>query len=75
MLVDNDANKTNKDLVPTNITITNFTGEATDTWGILPLAVSLGTKTITISFFVVDTTSTYNTLLGRDWIHDSKCIP
>ncbi|CAL2258545.1 unnamed protein product [Prunus armeniaca] len=29
-----------------------------------------------IAFFVVDTTfTTYNTLLGRDWIHQSLCVP
>ncbi|CAL2240286.1 unnamed protein product [Prunus armeniaca] len=36
----------------------------------------VGTKELKIAYFVVDTTSTtYNALLGRDWIHQSLCIP
>ena len=27
------------------------------------------------AFFVVETTTTYNALLGRDWIHPNFCIP
>ncbi|CAL9020229.1 unnamed protein product [Prunus brigantina] len=37
---------------------------------------SFGSKKLKIAFFVVDTTSTtYNALLGRDWIHQSLCVP
>ncbi|CAL8167852.1 unnamed protein product [Prunus armeniaca] len=56
--------RTENDLIPTRLTVTNFTG------GII------GTKELKIAFFVVDTTSTtYNALLGRDWIHQSLCVP
>ncbi|KAI5327999.1 hypothetical protein L3X38_027395 [Prunus dulcis] len=38
--------------------------------------VIVGTKELKIAFFVVDTTSTtYNALLNRDWIHQSLCVP
>lgn len=35
----------------------------------------MGSKTTLSAFFVVDASSTYNALLGRDWIHSSWCAP
>ncbi|CAL8175037.1 unnamed protein product [Prunus armeniaca] len=56
--------------------VTNFAGGATKTHGTLDVDVIVGTKKLKIAFFVVDTTSTtYNALLGRDWIHQSLCVP
>ncbi|CAL2277540.1 unnamed protein product [Prunus armeniaca] len=56
--------------------VTNFAGGATMTHGILDVNVIVGTKELKIAFFVVDTTSTtYNALLGRDWIQQSLCVP
>ncbi|CAL8135262.1 unnamed protein product [Prunus armeniaca] len=62
--------KTEKDLIPTCLIVTNFARGITKTHGILDLDVKVGTKKLKIAFFVVDITSTtYNALLGRDWIH------
>ncbi|CAL2277256.1 unnamed protein product [Prunus armeniaca] len=68
--------RTEKDLIPTHLTITNFVRGITKTHGILDVDVVVGTKELKIAFFVVDTTSTtYNALLGMDWIHQSLCVP
>ncbi|KAM1116035.1 hypothetical protein ACFX19_006705 [Malus domestica] len=64
-----------EDLIPTNLTISSFSGAITKTHGILPLEVDLGSKQTMLAFFVVDCTSTYGALLGRDWIHQSLAIP
>ena len=58
-----------EDLIPTDLTVSSFSGAITRTHGILPLEVNLGSKQIMLAFFVVDNTSTYGALLGRDWIH------
>ncbi|CAL8111839.1 unnamed protein product [Prunus armeniaca] len=72
----NKMGRTEKDLIPTRLTVTNFAGGITKTRGILDVDVIVGTKDLKIAFFVVDTTSTtYNVLLGRDWIHQSLCVP
>ncbi|KAM2288391.1 hypothetical protein ACFXTI_029272 [Malus domestica] len=63
------------DLIPTDLTVSSFSGAITKTHGILPLEVDLGSKQIMLAFFVVDCTSTYGALLGRDWIHQSLAIP
>ncbi|CAL8105371.1 unnamed protein product [Prunus armeniaca] len=68
--------RTEKDLIPTRLTVTNCAGGITKTHGILDVDVIFGSKKLKIAFFVVDTTSTtYNSLLGRDWIHQSLCVP
>ncbi|BBN68382.1 hypothetical protein Prudu_404S000100 [Prunus dulcis] len=44
--------------------------------GILDVECHSRKQRVKIAFFVIDTTSTtYNALLGRDWIHQSLCIP
>ncbi|KAM1849006.1 hypothetical protein ACFX14_013072 [Malus domestica] len=57
------------DLIPTDLIVSSFSGAITRTCGILPLEVDLGSKQIMLAFFVVNSTSTYEALLGRDWIH------
>ncbi|KAM2156827.1 hypothetical protein ACFX1R_042470 [Malus domestica] len=64
-----------EDLIPTDLTVSSFSGAITKTYRILPLEVDLGSKQIMLTFFVVDCTSTYGALLGRDWIHQSLAIP
>ncbi|KAM2796752.1 hypothetical protein COP1_007847 [Malus domestica] len=64
-----------KDLIPTDLTISSLSGAITKTHKILPLEVDLRSKQIMLAFFVVDCTSTYGALLGRDWIHQSLAIP
>ncbi|KAM2141395.1 hypothetical protein ACFX1Q_007676 [Malus domestica] len=63
------------DLIPTDLTVSSFSGTITKTHGILPLEVDLGSKQVMLAFFVVDSTSTYIALLGRDWIHQSLSMP
>ncbi|CAL2246210.1 unnamed protein product [Prunus armeniaca] len=68
--------RTEKDLITTHLTVTNFAGGISKIHGILDVDVIVGTKELKIAFFVVHTTSTiYNALLGRDWIHQSLYVP
>ncbi|KAM2784232.1 hypothetical protein COP1_013638 [Malus domestica] len=64
-----------EDLSHTDLTISSFFRAITRTHGILPLEVDLGSKKIMLAFFVVDSSSTYGALLGRDWIHQILFVP
>ncbi|KAM1779000.1 hypothetical protein ACFX12_040427 [Malus domestica] len=64
-----------KDLISTDLTISSFSGAITRTHGILPMEVDLGSKKIMLAFFIVDSTSTYGALLGKDWIHQNLFVP
>ncbi|KAL2525140.1 Uncharacterized protein Adt_10194 [Abeliophyllum distichum] len=41
----------------------------------MPLDITVETITKTTIFFVIDGPTSYNILLGRDWIHGNRCIP
>jgi hypothetical protein len=62
-------------LIKTNITLSNFNGQTSEAQGVFSADLTVGNKTIPTSFFIVNSWSTYNILLGRDWIHANCCIP
>jgi hypothetical protein len=64
-----------EDLIKTNIMLSDFNGQASEAQGILNVDLTVGSKTIPTSFFIVNSKSTYTVLLRRDWIHANCCIP
>ncbi|CAL2272386.1 unnamed protein product [Prunus armeniaca] len=67
--------KSKSDLIPTELTVSNFTGTITATHGILIAEFEVGLKNLLVSYLVVDSTSSYHALMDRDWIHQSMSIP
>jgi hypothetical protein len=59
----------------TNMMLSGFLGEASDAKGIIFEELTVGSKTVLTTFFVVDVKGKYNILLGRDWIHANGCVP
>lgn len=55
--------------------MSSFVGDKSQTKGVLPLDVSIAGRNHMTAFFVVDSKTEYNALLGRDWIHQTGCIP
>jgi hypothetical protein len=64
-----------EDLIKTDITLSDFNGQASEAQGILNMDLTVGSKTVPTSLFIISSKSTYTILLGRDWIHDNCCIP
>jgi hypothetical protein len=58
----------------TNTSLSAFTGGVTETKGVISAELTIGSKTLTTAFFVVDVGGRYNLLLGRDWIHANGCV-
>ncbi|KAM2660811.1 hypothetical protein EV2_023189 [Malus domestica] len=67
--------RSNDELIPFGITISSFVGDKSQTKGVLPLAVNITGRNHMTAFFIVDSKTEYNALLGRDWIHQTSCIP
>jgi hypothetical protein len=65
----------NEDLIKTNVTLSDFNGQASEAQGILNMDLTVGSKTILTSFFIISNKSTDTVLLRRDWIHANCCIP
>jgi hypothetical protein len=59
----------------TNMTLSGFSGEASDTKGIISKELMVDSKMILTAFFMVDVKGKYKVLLGRDWIHVNGCVP
>jgi hypothetical protein len=64
-----------KDFIKTNVTLSDFNGQASEAQGVLNVDLTVGSKTVPTSFFIVSSKSTYTILLRRDWIHANCCIP
>jgi hypothetical protein len=62
-------------LIKTNIALSDFNGQASEVQGVLNMDLTMGSKTIPTSFFIINNKSTYTVLLGRDWIHVNCYIP
>jgi hypothetical protein len=67
--------RSTEDLNNTNITLSDFNGQASEAQGVPNVDLTMGSKTVPTSFFIVNSKSTYTVLLGRDWIHANCCIP
>jgi hypothetical protein len=63
------------DLIKTNVALSDFNGQASEAQGILNVDLTVGSKTVPTSFFIVNSKSTYTVPLRRDWIHANCCIP
>jgi hypothetical protein len=64
-----------EDLIKANIMLSDFNGQASEAQGVLNVDLTVGSKTVPTSFFIVSSKCTYTVLLGRDWIHANCCIP
>ena len=64
-----------EDLISTNIVLNDFNDNPSPARGVLNVELTIGKKTITTAFFIVDSQGPYSALLGRDWIHANCCMP
>jgi hypothetical protein len=64
-----------EDLLETDMMLKDFGGNASKTREAVNIELTIGSKTLPITFFVFDGKGTYSLLLGHDWIHANYCIP
>ena len=62
------------DLIKIEMSVSAFIREFSETLGILPIDITLGSKTSLSTFFVINSTANYNAFLGRNWIHANWCV-
>jgi predicted aspartyl protease len=58
--------RSTKDLIKTNVMLSDFNGQASEAQGVLNVDLTMGSKTVPTSFFIVSSKSAYTVLLGRD---------
>ena len=63
------------DLIETDMMLKDFGGNASKTWGAMNVELTIESKTLLTTFFVIDGKGSYRLLLGHDWIHANCCVP
>ena len=56
-------------MIEIEVVVFAFTGEVSKTLGILPIDITIGSKTTLSAFLLIDSTANYNILLRRELIH------
>ena len=67
--------KGSEDLTKTDMMLKYFEGVVSPAVGALCVDLTIGSKTLPTTFFVINGKGSYSLLLGRDWIHANCCIP
>jgi hypothetical protein len=67
--------KQDNELIRTNMMLNGISSDSSiEAKGVMSVELTIGTKTLTVAFFVAEVHVNYS-LLGRDWIHTNQCIP
>lgn len=67
--------KKKSDMLHTDLIMRNFYKIVAQPLGVLSIEFIVRSRTTKTTFFVIDVITTYNILLGQDWIYSSKCVP
>jgi len=67
--------KGDHDLTKTDMMLKDFEGNVSLVKGAICVELTISSKTLPMTFFVISGKGAYNLLLGRDWIHANCCIP
>jgi hypothetical protein len=63
------------DLMKTNLTLNGVGGNLMEARGIVSMELTVGSKSLTTVFFIVDVQGNYSVILRHDWIHVNRCVP
>ena len=66
--------KNQDDLTKTDMMLKDFEEVVSPALGALCVDLTIGSKIIPTTFFVINGKGSYSLLLGRDWIHANCCI-
>jgi len=67
--------KGDQNLTKTDMMLKDFEGNVSPVKRAICVELTISSKTLPTTFFVISEKGAYNLLLGRDWIHANCCIP
>ena len=67
--------KSSDDLMKTDMMLKDFEGVVSPALGALCVDLTIGSKTLPTTLFVINGKGSYSLLSGWDWIHANCCIP
>jgi hypothetical protein len=63
------------ELVKINLTLNGVGGNPMEAWGVISMELTVGSKSLATTFFILEVQGNYSVILGHDWIHVNRCIP
>jgi hypothetical protein len=63
------------ELMKTNLTLNDMGGNLMEARGVVSMQLTVGSRSLATSFFIVEVQGSYSVILGRDWIHVNHCVP
>jgi hypothetical protein len=55
-----------KDLVKTNLMLNGMGGNPMEAWGVISMELTVGSKSLATTFFIIEVQGNYSVILGRD---------
>jgi hypothetical protein len=62
------------ELVKTNLTLNGMAGNLMEVRGVISMELTMGSKSLATTFFVIKVQGNHSVILGRDWIHANRCV-
>jgi hypothetical protein len=62
------------DLMKTNLMLNGVGGNSMEARGIVSMVLTVGSKSLATTFFIVEVQDNYSIILARDWIHANRCV-
>jgi hypothetical protein len=59
----------------TNLTLSGVGGDPMEARGVVSMELTIGCKSFTTVFFIIEMQGNYSVILGHDWIHANCCVP
>jgi hypothetical protein len=64
-----------EEVVKINLMLNDMGGNPMEARSIVSMELTVGNKSLTTTFFMVEMQGNYNIILGYDWIHTNRCVP
>jgi hypothetical protein len=61
--------------VKTNLMLNGVGGNLMEARGVISMELTVGSKSLATTTFIVTVHGNYSVILGRNWIHANRCIP
>jgi hypothetical protein len=63
------------ELIKTTLMLNGVGDNPMEARGIISMELTVGRKSLTTAFFIVEVQGNYSIILGRNWVHTNHCIP
>jgi hypothetical protein len=63
------------EIMKTNLMLNFVGGNPVEARGVISMEVTVGSKSLATTFFIIEVQGNYSVIPGRDWIHTNRCVP